>query len=112
MNVISAVIVISLAVIGAAAVVRELALRLFCGKSESTVMYITHIKADSENVEQALRSALAKQRWGGSCVSAVCVDAALDEKSRRICETVCRDYGYETLLTKEEFLKADRKSVV
>ena len=86
--------------------IRELALRLFCGKSDCTVMYITHIKAGSESVEQTLRSALARQRWSGKCVSKVCVDAALDEKTRGICETVCRDYGYKELLTKEEFLKA------
>ena len=106
MNLVSAVIIITLSVIGAVAVIRELALRLFCGKSDCTVMYITHIKAGSENVEQTLRSALARQRWSGKCVSKVCVDAALDEKTKRICETVCRDYGYKELLTKEEFLKA------
>ena len=107
MNILSAVIVITLSVIGAVALVRELALRLFCGKSDCTVMFVTHIKAGEENIEQALRGALSRQRWSGSnCVSTVCVDAALDEKSRRICETVCRDYGYEKLMTKEEFLKS------
>ena len=106
MNLVSAVIIITLSVIGAAAVVRELALRLFCGKSDCTVMYSTHIKAGSESIEQTLRSALAKQRWSGKCVSKVCIDAALDEKTKRICETVCSDYGYEKLMTKEEFLKA------
>ena len=106
MNLVSAVIIIALSVTGAAAVIRELALRLFCGKCDCTVMYITHIKHDNGNIEQTLRGALAKQRWCGNCVSAVCLDAALDEKTRRICETVCRDYGYENLLTKEEFLKS------
>lgn len=107
MNVVSGVILVVLAVIGAAAVLREIALRLFCGKSDCTVMFVTHIKAGEENIEQALRGALSRQRWSGlNCVSTVCVDAVLDEKSRRICETVCRDYGYEKLMTKEEFLKS------
>lgn len=106
MNVLSAVIINSLAVIGAVSLLRELALRLFCGKSDCTVMYITHIKSGNEDIEMTLRGALAKQRWSGNCVSVICVDAELDEKTRRICETVCRDYGYEKLLTKEEFLKS------
>ena len=50
MNVISSVIVVVLAVIGASVVVRELILRLFCHRDDSTVMYITHIAAYSEEV--------------------------------------------------------------
>ncbi len=107
MNVLSSVIIVVFAVIGVAAVFREISLRLFALRDDCTVMYITHIKTESENVELVLRSALAKRRWCGrkNAVSTVCLDAPLDDKTRRICETVCRDYGFAHLITKDEFLK-------
>ena len=43
MNVVSAVIVLVFAVIGAVAVCREISLRLFSAHSDCTVMYITNI---------------------------------------------------------------------
>ena len=107
MNVISAVIVSILAVFGACAVFRELSLRLFCEKDDCTVMFITHIKAGEKNAELVLRSALSKQRWHGrGIVGTVCVDSELSEKERRICEGICREYGFDNLITKEEFLKS------
>ena len=90
---------------------RRCSAKFHCGCSRCatacTVMYITHIKTESENVELVLRSALAKRRWCGrkNAVSTVCLDAPLDDKTRRICETVCRDYGFAHLITKDEFLK-------
>lgn len=106
MDMAAGVILVVLAVIGAAAVVRELALRLFCGREDGTVMLITRIPAKSGSAEQVLRSALARQRWRGGAVSKVCLDMPMEERTRRICEGICREYGYETLLTKEEFLKS------
>lgn len=107
MNVVSAAVMAVLAVFGACAVLRELSLRLFCRRDDCTVMFITHIRADEKNAEFVLRSALSKQRWHGrGIVSTVCIDRALDEKERRICEGICREYGFENLITKEEFLKS------
>ena len=108
MNVVSAVIIVVLAVVGLAAVFREISLRLFCCKEECTVMYITHIRSDCENIEFVLRSVLAKRRWNGdkNSVRAVCVSCPLDEKTRKICEGVCREYGFKNLMTKDEFLKS------
>lgn len=107
MNVVSAVIVMALAVIGLAAVFRELSLRLFCTRDDGTVMYITNIKTD-ENVEFALRSVLSRRRWSSESrgVSVVCLSCALDDKTRKICEGICREYGFDGLMTKDEFLKS------
>ena len=106
MNVVFSVILVVLAVIGASAVIRELTLRLFCRADDSTVMYITHISSsEGTEAEMALRSALTRGRWGG-IPSVVCVDSPLDDKTRRICEGICRDYGCERLMTKEEFRKS------
>ena len=42
-------------------------------------------------------------RWGrGRRSCAVCLDCDLDDHTRKICETVCRDYGFLKLMTKEE----------
>ena len=106
MNMVGCVILVVLAVIGAAAVTRELALRLFCGREEATVLLVTHIK-DGENIELALRSALARRRWWGrGAEGVVCLDCPLDERTRRICESICRDYGFHSLMTKEEFVRS------
>ena len=61
MNIPAAVLLVTLAVIGAASVVRAICLRLFCAKDDGMVMYITHIPADCGNAEFILRSALVKR---------------------------------------------------
>lgn len=107
MNIPAAVLLVTLAVIGAASVVRAICLRLFCEKDDGTVMYVTHIPSDCGNAEFILRSALVKRRWCGvRSVSAVCVDCPMDEKTKRICEGICREYGVKNLMSKEEFIKS------
>ncbi len=108
MNVVSAVIVLVFAVIGAVAVCREISLRLFSAHSDCTVMYIANIKADEETLEFALRGALNKQRWAinRKAVGAVCLNCELTDNTRKICERVCKEYGFSKLMTKDEFLKS------
>ena len=108
MNVVSAVIVLVFAVIGAVAVCREISLRLFSFRDDSTVMYITNINADEENLEFVLRGALNKQRWmlNKKAVGAICLNCELTDSTRKICERVCREYGFSKLMTKDEFLKS------
>jgi len=102
MNVVSAVILVVLAVIGAAFVVREISLRLFSYRGEYSVLLATPV-SDADDAEFVLRSAAEKMRWGrGRRSCAVCLDCHLDDHTRKICETVCRDYGFLKLMTKEE----------
>lgn len=104
MTVVSAVILVVLAVIGAAAVVKEISLRLFAGSCHSSILLITPLNGE-EDAEMALRSALSGVRWGRqSGVRAVCVDCGMDESTRRVCESVCRDYGFAALVSKQELL--------
>ncbi len=106
MYVAACVILVALAVIGAAALLRELALRLFCGGGQE-IVYVTRLPRDGEQLEMALRGALARQRWGGARRSvAVCVDALPDAHTRQICESICRQYGYGGLMTRDEFVKS------
>ena len=106
MNVFSAVIMVVLAVAGMAAIVRELSWLLFCRRDDHTVLLITPINKDEQNAELVLRSALAKQRrlWGRGCGSAVCLDAELDEATLKICKSLCKEFGCQSFITKEELI--------
>ena len=108
MNVVSAVVVLVFAVVGVAAVFREIALRLFALREDCTVMYLTNIRPGEENLEFVLRSALAKRRWSidRHAVCAICINRELSDSERKICERICREYGFNQLMTKDEFLKA------
>lgn len=106
MNLAASVILVALAVVGAVSLLRVLALRLFSG-GDCEVLYVTRLPADSERLEFALRGALAKQRWGVAHRSVmVCVEELPDEHTRKICEGICREYGFGNLITKEEFIKS------
>lgn len=105
MKILSCVVILLLATIGLAALCRALSLWLFSRRDDCTVMFVTHIKPGVD-AEMALRSALSKQKWRAAGSAVVCIDARLDDKTRRICEGVCREYGCARLLTKEEFIKS------
>ena len=102
MHVISAVILVVLAVIGAATVAKELSQLLFRVRADCSVLLITPVDS-SENAEMILRSAASRLRWGRSRSDcAVCLDCDVDEETRKICETVCREYGFLKLMTRDE----------
>ena len=60
-----------------------------------------------ENAEYILRSAAAKVKWisrgRNDCV--ICLDCGMDDETKRICQKICRDYGFAKLLTKQEFFE-------
>lgn len=102
MNVVSAVILVVLAVIGAATVGKEVSQWLFRVKEDCSVLLITPVDS-AENAEMVLRSAASRLKWGRSRSDcAICLDCDIDDETRRICETVCREYGFLRLMTKEE----------
>ena len=102
MNVISAVILAVLAVIGASTVIKAFSQWLFRVREDCSVLLITPVDS-AENAEMVLRSAASRLNWGRSRSDcAVCLDCDIDDETRRICETVCREYGFLRLMTKEE----------
>ena len=102
MNVISAIILVVLAVIGAATVAKEVSQRLFRIRADCSVLLITPVDS-AENAEMVLRSAANRLKWGRSRSDCdVCLDCDIDAQTRRICETVCREYGFLRLMTKDE----------
>ena len=90
MNVVSAVFLVVFAVIGICAFVREITIFLFRHRKNNTVMFVA-----------------AKVKWisrgRNDCV--ICLDCGMDDETKRICQKICRDYGFAKLLTKQEFFE-------
>lgn len=86
---------------------QELTFFLFRNKKNNTVMFVAPVSGKCENAEYILRSAAAKVKWisrgRNDCV--ICLDCCMDNETKRICQKICRDYGFAKLLTKQEFLK-------
>ena len=102
MNVVSAIILVVLAVVGAATVAKALSQRLFHIRADCAVLLITPVDR-AENAEMVLRSVASRLRWGRSRSDcAVCLDCEIDDETRKICEAVCKEYGFLRLMTKEE----------
>lgn len=105
MYIISSAILAVLAVFGAVSLVRELTFRLFSRKSDSSVIVITPVNKDEEP-EFVLRGALSRLRWGGKCRDvSVCLNLPLDARTKKICRSVCEEYGFRGLITRREALK-------
>lgn len=110
MYIISSVLLVVFAVFGVIAFLRELTLRLFTRKSDSSVIIITPVDK-SDEPEMVLRSVLSRLRWGGGCRNVkVCLNLPLDSKTKKICRSVCSEYGFEGLITRGETIKIIDKS--
>lgn len=76
-------------------------------------MFVAPVSGKCENAEYILRSAAAKVKWisrgRNDCV--ICLDCGMDDETKRICQKICRDYGFAKLLTKQEFLKNDKVKI-
>ncbi len=107
MNVVSIVLLVIFAVMGVIAFIREVAMLMFRYKGDNTVMFITPIKKNTADAEFVLRSAVARVRWigAGRHSYVVCLDCDMDENTKRICERICKEYGFAKLMSKSELLK-------
>lgn len=100
----SSVVLVVLAVFGAVAFVKELTTWVFSRKSDSSVIIITP-KTSGEEAEFTLRSALSKLRWSGKfSETRVMLNCELDENTKRICNALCREYGFKGLVSPEEII--------
>ena len=105
MYIFSSVILVVFAVFGVVAFVREITIRLFSRKSDSSVIVITPLNKDEEP-EYVLRSALARLRWGGKCGDvSVCLNIPLDSRTKKICRSICKEYGFNGLITRSEAIE-------
>lgn len=106
MNIISAVVLIVFAVIGAAAIANEISLRLFRCDEECAMVYVTPINKECRNAELLVRNIASKLGAGRNRKNcyAVCLDCDMDDETKKVCEKLCREYGFIKLMNKEEFI--------
>ncbi|MCD8026020.1 MAG: hypothetical protein LUF33_03575 [Clostridiales bacterium] len=105
MEIFSVVLLVVFAVIGIISLVSDLTYFLFRSKKDSSIMFVTPIGKNCEDAELLLRSAAAKVKWvsrgRNDCV--ICLDCDMDDETKKICENICREYGFAKLLSKKEF---------
>ncbi len=105
MQIISAVILVVLAVIGAASVIRAASKKLYSTKMTQEVYLVVPMKADAQSAEQTLRT-VAQQLDEGfyKAARAVCLDCGMDEETKEICQKFSRGYPRILHMTPQEFL--------
>lgn len=106
MSLLSSIILVVLAVTGAASIVEYISQKLFSSRDNQLTVFVAPIKGSAANAEQLLRITAAKLN---SCrfkqAYAVCLDCGMDVKTRKICERICEDYGNIELMSKREFAR-------
>ena len=104
MNIVSATLLVVLATVGAAAVIRELCYSIFRYRDDNLIIFVTP-EGESCNAEILLRSAAARidRDIRGKRQFIICPDCEMDDETQKICEAMCRDYGFSRLITREEF---------
>ena len=106
MSLLSSIILVVLAVTGAASIVEYISQRLFSSRDNQLTVFVAPLKDGSENAEQLLRITAAKLNSGRFKQSyAVCLDCGMEDKTRKICEKICEDYGNIELMSKSEFAR-------
>lgn len=108
MNVFSAVFLVVFAVLGVIAFLKELNCFIFKNKNIDALILVVPIKGKQDDAEYVLRSAAARIKWisRGRQDRLICLDCDMDEETRKICEGICKEYGFAGLMNKKDFLKA------
>lgn len=104
MKVLSAALLVFLAVIGVVFILREVSLRLFRSRDERSVLIVTFPNSDPDSVEVTLRSAITRLRWGSSHSLLVCADCEKGSECERICQTLCDRYSVR-MISKDDLIK-------
>lgn len=107
MEIFSAILLVVFAVFGVISFVREITYYLFRYKKDNSVMFITPINKECKDAEFLLRSAVAKVKWvsHGKNDYVICLDCEMDDETKRVCENICKDYGFAKLVSKKEFFE-------
>lgn len=99
------VIIVIFAVFGVAHFILDLLYSFTKIKDDNCVMLVIPQINKNFDAEFALRSVIAKVRHLGKCGinQVICIDNGLDEKTRRECELICKDYDYISVMTPSQF---------
>lgn len=107
MNVVAAGILVVFAVLGVIYFVRDISLFLFRYKKDNTIMFVTPVNGKCDDAEFILRSAASKVKWisRGKNDYVICLNCDMDEETKKVCENICKDYGFARIVSKKEFLE-------
>ena len=107
MNVFSAVLLVIFAVMGVMSFIYYLAYFLFRYKKDTSIMLITPINSKCDDAEILLRSAAARVKWvcRGRHDYVICLDCNMDFETKKVCEEICKEYGFIKLMSKNELLE-------
>ena len=97
------VLVAFLAVVGIIELLRAVLFSLLKTDNPGRFYLVLSFSGHDEQAEAALRSASERARWFCDDVQVVCLDAGMDEETRRICELVCSETPGILLMTPAEF---------
>ncbi len=94
------IIFIILAIIGLVQIARSVVLFFMRSKKDGDVIMVVPIHGHDEEAEIVLRHAAARVKWvsGGRFKKVVCLDCGMDDETKKICDTVCRDYEFMELM--------------
>lgn len=107
MNVFSAVLLVVFAVMGVMSFIYYLSYFLFRYNKDSSIMLITPVDGKCDDAELLLRSAAARVKWicRGRHDYVICLDCNMDDKTKKICEAICKEYGFVKLISKNELFE-------
>ena len=101
---IGSILVVLLAVVGAAQICRTLAQLVLRTKGDNNAMMIVPISGHNEEAELLLRSAAARIQWqqGRQLQQVICLDCGMDEETREVCTRISEDYPFMEVCSVQE----------
>ena len=98
------IIVVLLGLVGITEVVRLIVFWMLSQGRGEKMLIVVPVTGRDEEAEFVLRSAAQRVKWmGGKDEKRVlCVDCGMEEETRRVCETICREYRFMEIVTPEE----------
>lgn len=101
------VLTVFLAVIGLAELVRSIVFRIFSGTQNDTIMLLNPAKGYCEDIEYDLRSCVARIKWmkRGTKACVICLDTGMDESTRKVCELICEEFSFVSIMTISELVE-------
>jgi hypothetical protein len=98
------IVVVLLGLIGVTELVRLIVFWMLSPGRGEKMLIVVPVTGHDEEAEFVLRSAAQRAKWmGGKDEKRVlCVDCGMDEETRRICETICREYRFMEIVAPEE----------
>lgn len=95
---------IILSIIGLVELIRRFVIWIYRNRNDNCVFLVCTTGKNSEDTEYTLRSCAARIRWMGTILPSkvICIDYEADDNTRKICELVCSEYEFMTIVKSSE----------